>query len=62
MADAPASELAASIKGEKRKFIRLFEHAFAREIELARYAAKHGVTDEVLWLLAHGPPGEPLES
>ena len=47
---------------EKQKFIRLFDHAVALEIELARYAAKYGVTDEARRLLANSPLGEPPET
>jgi hypothetical protein len=47
---------------EKQKFIRLYEHAVALEIELARYAAKYGVTDEARRLLVNSPLGEPPET
>jgi hypothetical protein len=43
---------------ERQKFLRLFEHAVALEIELARYASKYGVTDEARRLLADSPLGE----
>lgn len=48
--------------GEKQKLRRLFEHAVALEIELARYAAKYGVTDEARRLLVNSPLGEPPEN
>jgi len=43
---------------EKQKLKRLFEHAVALEIELARYASKHGVTEEARRLLGNSPLGE----
>ena len=46
---------------EKHKFMRLFEHAVALEIELARYASKYGVSDEARRLLVNSPLGEPPE-
>lgn len=43
---------------EKRKLRRLYEHAVALEIELARYASKFGPTAEALRLLTDSPLAE----
>lgn len=61
-ADAQAVRGCSVDEKGKQKFLRLFEHAVALEIELARYAAKYGVTDEARRLLANSPLGEPPES
>jgi hypothetical protein len=45
--------------GEKQKLLRIFQHAVALEIELARYASKYGLTEEARRLLANSPLGEP---
>ena len=43
---------------EKRTLRRLYEHAVALEIELARYASKHGPTEEAIRLLTDSPLAE----
>jgi hypothetical protein len=49
-------------KEEVRRFTRLYEHAAALEIELARYASKYGLTAEAERLLANSPLKEPPPS
>lgn len=43
---------------EKRRLKRLYEHAVALEIELARYASKYGPTEEAIRLLTDSPLAE----
>lgn len=45
---------------DKKKLAELYEHAAALEIELARYAAKYGLTDEARRLLSNSPWKHPL--
>ena len=43
---------------EKQRLRRLYEHAVALEIELARYASRYGPTEEAIRLLTYSPLAE----
>jgi hypothetical protein len=46
-------------ENEKQTLQRIYDHAVALEIELARYATKYGLTEEAQRLLSDSPLGEP---